>query len=315
MSQNEAKPRLILAASTGGHLAQLVRIAPSLGASDDSLWVTFDTEQSRSLLKGRRVAYVPYIAPRDFKNSFRVFREIKKIISADRLSYSEAVSTGSAIALSALFAARLAGIKTRYIESVSRTDGPSLSGRVIAASHIATLQTQHEAWADRRWHYRGTVMSSYTAERVREKVAHPKLFITLGTIRPYRFDAMVDGIIATGLCDINTVWQLGCTTRNDLPGTVHETLNDTEFTAAIESSDLVITHSGVGTILKLLDRGKYPVVVPRRKANAEHVDNHQDQIARLIQDNEIGLSMNADAIDATAILDATAYSVSSREAN
>jgi hypothetical protein len=45
--------KLLLVASTGGHLAQLVRLAPGLGASPSSLWVTFDSVQSRSLLAAR----------------------------------------------------------------------------------------------------------------------------------------------------------------------------------------------------------------------------------------------------------------------
>ena len=61
--------RHLLAASTGGHLAQLCKWSATLGSSDDSLWVTFDTPQSRSLLDGRRVMHVPYIEPRDYRNA------------------------------------------------------------------------------------------------------------------------------------------------------------------------------------------------------------------------------------------------------
>ena len=44
--------KLLLCASTGGHLWQLDRIARAFDVSDDSLWVTFDTDQTRSLLEG-----------------------------------------------------------------------------------------------------------------------------------------------------------------------------------------------------------------------------------------------------------------------
>lgn len=310
MSVEKDNVRLILAASTGGHLAQLVRIAPTLGASDDSLWITFDTEQSRSLLRDKRVCYVPYISPRDFRNTIIAFRRIRKAIAADKLQYKEAVSTGSAIALSALFAAKSLGISARYIESVSRTAGPSISGRVIAASRVASLQTQHAAWADHRWRYRGTVMTAYGAERVRTATEKPRLFVTLGTIKPYRFDAMIESILKTGLCDENTVWQVGCTDRSDLPGSVYTTLDDAQFTDQIERSDVVITHSGVGTILKVLDLGKYPVVVPRRKDHGEHVDNHQSQIAQLIEQRGIGARVDPEDIDQRIILDATTYLIS-----
>lgn len=55
--------RQLLVASTGGHLAQIVKWAPRIGAAEDSLWVTFESPQSESLLDGRRVLKVPYVAP------------------------------------------------------------------------------------------------------------------------------------------------------------------------------------------------------------------------------------------------------------
>ena len=74
--------KLLLAASTGGHLAQLVRLAPGLGATDDSLWVTFRTPQSESLLKGRNVLYVPYIRPRDAANVVRAYQSIRAVVKS-----------------------------------------------------------------------------------------------------------------------------------------------------------------------------------------------------------------------------------------
>lgn len=300
---------LVLAASTGGHLAQLVKLAPSLGASEDSLWITFDTEQSRSLLAGRKVLYVPYISPRDFRNIVKSFLVIRKALAEDAVPYSEAISTGSGLALAALPAARANGIAARYIESVSRTDGPSISGRVLAALRLSALQTQHRRWANRRWLYAGTVMDSYRGQSTVTVNKQPKLFVTLGTIKPYRFDAMIDAILDTGLCGPTTVWQLGSTTRIDLPGQAHQVLSDQEFTNHIVNADAVITHSGVGSILKILDLGKCPVVVPRRSVRNEHVDDHQEQIARLVQESRIGLSLEVDDINAEAIIAATAISI------
>ncbi|MCZ4560897.1 glycosyltransferase [Rhodococcus sp. IEGM 1401] len=300
---------LVLAASTGGHLAQLVKLAPSLGASEDSLWITFDTEQSRSLLAGRKVLYVPYISPRDYRNIVKSFLAIRKALAADGVPYAEAISTGSGLALAALPAARASGIATRYIESVSRTEGPSISGRVLAALRFTALQTQHRRWANHRWSYAGTVMDSYRGQPTTAVTRQPRLFVTLGTIKPYRFDAMIDAILDTGLCGPTTVWQLGCTTRTDLPGQTHKVLSDEDFTRHIVDADAVITHSGVGSILKILDLGKYPIVVPRRSGRNEHVDDHQEQIAKLVSDSGIGLSLEIGEINPESIISATAVSI------
>src|SRR5699024_2965519 len=71
-------PRLLLAASTGGHLTQLVRFARSAGVFDRATWVTFDSPQSRSLLAGQRVVWVEYIAPRDVQGVLRARRVLER---------------------------------------------------------------------------------------------------------------------------------------------------------------------------------------------------------------------------------------------
>ncbi len=297
--------RMLLAASTGGHLSQLVRLAPVIGASDDSLWITFDTPQSRSLLEGRRVLYVPYIAPRDYRAVIRAFIQIRSFLKNTDERFDEAVSTGAGLALAALPAARTVGIPVRYIESVSRTEGPSLSGRILHALRIGRLETQHERWAGGRWNFRGSVLGAFTAKDDGLENLRPKIFVTLGTIRPYRFDSAVDAVLATGLVNETTVWQLGCTKRQNLPGQVFETVDDDDFEKFIREADVVITHSGVGSILRILELGKFPVVLTRRKDRGEHVDDHQVQIAELVRNNQIAYALDVDELTREVVVDAT----------
>ncbi len=131
------------------------------------------------------------------------------------------------------------------------------------------------------------------AERIASE--RPRMFVTLGTIAPYRFDALVDGLLATGLADENTTWQLGSSPRADLPGEVHVNLGYREMQRAIADADLVVTHAGVGTVLDVLDSGKLPVVVPRRSSRGEHVDDHQTDLARHL--STAGLSATFDAME------------------
>ena len=48
----------------------------------------------------------------------------------------------------------------------------------------------------------------------------------------------------------------------------------------IRTARVVVTHAGVGSVMVSLANGKRPVVVPRRKAFAEAVDDHQLQLGR-----------------------------------
>jgi hypothetical protein len=58
----------LLVATVGGDLTQLVDIAarlPDDGNNSERVWVTHDHAQSRSLLAGESVVYVPYIGMRE----------------------------------------------------------------------------------------------------------------------------------------------------------------------------------------------------------------------------------------------------------
>jgi UDP-N-acetylglucosamine transferase subunit ALG13 len=52
--------------------------------------------------------------------------------------------------------------------------------------------------------------------------------------------------------------------------------------ARIADSNLVIAHAGAGTTLLCLEMGKTPLLVTRRKAHGEHLDDHQIPFARMM---------------------------------
>ncbi|MBP3037162.1 hypothetical protein J2M53_13000 [Arthrobacter sp. zg-ZUI100] len=269
-----------------------------MDASPDSVWVTFDTEQSRSMLEGKNIFYVPYISPRDWRGTLRAYRLLAKFLRGH--SFDAVYSTGAAVALAAFLQPRLRKVLKTYIESVSRTEGPSLTGRMVSLLPSVRLLTQHRQWANGRWKYTESILSEYvTKEDEKTDQGRPSLFVTLGTIKPYRFDSLVDAVIGTGLADENTIWQLGSTARSDLPGRVYAHLPAGEFKKAALEASVVITHAGVGTVVQLLDWGKSPVVVPREKSKNEHTDNHQFQISDLLVDRKLAVVTRAHELSAT----------------
>ncbi|MHA0286124.1 glycosyltransferase [Mycobacterium sp. C3-094] len=226
--------------------------------------------------------------------------------------FTSAMTTGAAVGLAGLGAARLHGIPSFYFESVSRVNGPSLTGRLVSLDPGVSRSCQYEHWARGGWTFRGSLFDSYVAVR-RSPVETPRLFVTLGTIRPYRFDALVDAVLDTGLANSETVWQLGVTTRRDLPGTVATQLSHDEFERCVRGADVVVTHSGVGTLMDLLDMGVYPLVVPRRARRREHVDDHQVQVAGVLKNRGIAAVIEAEHLDRTSLLQASAFTVVRRE--
>jgi UDP-N-acetylglucosamine transferase subunit ALG13 len=66
-----------------------------------------------------------------------------------------------------------------------------------------------------------------------------------------------------------------------------------EFENYLSNANAIITHGGAGTILQVFKIGKVPIVIPRRKAFGEHVNDHQvelvqafENLGRLVVANE-----------------------------
>lgn len=305
--------RHLLLASTGGHLAELERWSRVIGSDPDSLWVTCESLQGESLLEGRRVMFVPYVAPRDAVRSATAFKRIMTGIDWKAEGFSSAVSTGAAMGVVGLAAARFHRIPSFYFESVSRVNGPSLSGRLAGLDPGITRFCQYEPWAKGSWNYRRSLFDTFTTVQ-KPLVEDPRLFVTLGTIQPYRFDAVVDAVLSTGLADSRTVWQLGATTRDGLPGTSVSHLSASEFGQSCREADVVVTHAGVGTLMNLFEMGISPIVAPRRAIRHEHVDDHQSQIAGLLRSRSIGRVAEVEQIDRQTILAASGTAIRRREA-
>lgn len=294
---SEDNPRLLLLASTGGHLTQLSRFAEAAGIADHATWVTFRSPQSESLLRGKRVVWVDYIAPRDLRGTLKAYKTLEATLKPR--DFDGVVSTGAAVAIAGFLWGRKHRLRTVYIESVSRTDGPSLTGRIAKGFRLASTYTQHKPWASDAWPLADSVLQGYRrvpANNAQDLNEPLRILVTFGTIRPYRFDRLIDQILKVTTPADTIVWQLGVTSRDDLPGDVHEFMSPESLLETARNSDVIVTHSGVGTILQLLDDGISPVVVPRRQNFDEHIDDHQLQIWQLLTDTDIAHPVEADEL-------------------
>lgn len=51
-----------------------------------------------------------------------------------------------------------------------------------------------------------------------------------------------------------------------------------------KQAKVIVTHAGAGTILDVLLLGKVPIVVPRLKKFGEHIDDHQLEITKALEE-------------------------------
>jgi UDP-N-acetylglucosamine--N-acetylmuramyl-(pentapeptide) pyrophosphoryl-undecaprenol N-acetylglucosamine transferase len=287
----------LLVASTGGHLKQLHRLHRRLDGIDGPYrWATFDTPQSRSLLEGEDVDYVHFVGGRDPGNVLRNVPLADRIIR--RHGVDTIVSTGSAMALPFFALGRARGLRCHYIESAARSDGPSKTARMISRIPGVMLYAQYPAWADGRWHYRGSVFDSFAPDEAPAEAPDRlrRVVVSLGTFKDYGFERLVRRLLEILPADADVLWQTGDTDVSGLGITGHHAIPERELTAAIREADVLVAHAGVGTALAALEVGTCPVLVPRRLAEGEHVDDHQIQIARELGHRGLAVSVEADEL-------------------
>src|SRR4051812_11132945 len=155
----------LFVASSGGHLTQLHHLRPRLKSLGDVRWVTFDTPQSRSLLEGEDVVFVEHTGTRDYRHVMTNGVQAARLLRAGEVD--AVISTGAAIALSFLPLARTRGIGAHYIESATRSTGPSTTGRLLSKVPGLSLYSQHRGWARGRWDFAGSVFEGFAAQERR----------------------------------------------------------------------------------------------------------------------------------------------------
>lgn len=89
----------------------------------------------------------------------------------------------------------------------------------------------------------------------------------------------MDQYLGQGLIEEEVIAQIGNSDYIPENYEYFKFLDKNSFDALIERADLIITHSGVGSIITAINSSKPVIVFPRLAQYQEHVDNHQLDIA------------------------------------
>lgn len=279
----------VLVASAGGHLAQLLQLRDQLGVSAERcLWVTYDSRQGHELATRELVIFGHGPSTRSAGAAIRNYRLAKALF--DTVRVSRVVSTGAGIAVPFLVEAARHRIRAEYVESATWTDGPSLSGHILERVPAVSCAAQWP-WGRRGWGQAPCVFDGFALEDSEERAGgNRRVLVTLGTHSRYRFDRLVAQVARIVKDTDEVLWQLGGTAPPSEDAQVVEGLSPERFGRLVAQSDVVIGHAGTGTALQALQKGKYPILVPRRKEHGEHVDDHQLRLARRLE--QLGLALS-----------------------
>lgn len=301
---------VFLIASPGGHIDELYDLTPRLvDHATRRLWITPRTPQTAQLLTTEPTEWVPPIASRQGGRALAQFPLAMQLLRRHRPSL--VISTGAALAVPYLVASRTLGVPTHYIESATRLDGPSVTGRMMEGLRGVRLHHQGFRTPRQGWSHLGSVFDAYrpgpsVARRLRRAV------VVVGTER-YPFSRALAGVAQALPGSVEVLYQTGHTPPPDSSAAYQQWLPLDELLRSLEQADVVVTHAGVGTVLTALRLGKHPVVIPRLSELGEHVDDHQVQLARMLEAKGLATVAGRDSDLRPLLTDAAQRSIVRRD--
>ncbi|KXT76959.1 glycosyltransferase [Streptococcus sp. DD12] len=111
------------------------------------------------------------------------------------------------------------------------------------------------------------------------------IFVTVGT-HEQGFDRLVeavDRLKLEGTITDDVFIQTGYTRYTPKACRWQAFLSYDEMQEALSTADRVITHGGPASFMAVIAMGKCPLVVPRLKAEGEHVNDHQKEFLEKIE--------------------------------
>ncbi len=126
---------------------------------------------------------------------------------------------------------------------------------------------------------------------LRQKARQTKIFVTVGT-HPQQFDSLLSEVdrLAGGKKIAGKIFaQTGHSAYEPKNFAWKHFLTLDEFRENLLKADVVITHAGEGTVGECKNLGKKMIAVPRRKERSEHTNDHQLELAEVVEMKKMGL--------------------------
>lgn len=126
-ARSDRTSRVLLIASSGGHLAQLLALRSWWEPMERS-WATFDTPDVVSQLQGEEIDFVRHPTTRNVPNLLRNTAIAWRLLRTRRPDLI--VSTGAGSAIPFFVFAKVLGIDSTYIEVYDRISSRTVTGRI-----------------------------------------------------------------------------------------------------------------------------------------------------------------------------------------
>lgn len=147
--------RVLLVACSGGHLLQMIALKPAW-EDLETQWVTLEAADSKYLLDSAEVVFARGPVARNLPNFFRNLSAARRTIR--EFQPDVILSTGAALAVPYFIVGRLLGVRTVYVESFTRVNRPSLSGRMVYPLASVFFVQWPNSFRRRRALYAGSIV-------------------------------------------------------------------------------------------------------------------------------------------------------------
>lgn len=273
----------LFAASAGGHLDLLRAIAPDVVEGVDPVWVTSQTPRGERL---RRDATQVELLPEYGRSPVAA---VRNVLAAARVVIRRrprtVVTSGAGVVAPFCALARLAGARLVFVETMARVNSPSMTARLLSrlASRVVVQWPELAPALPRAEVCRPTLLENVTAG---EPNRGSGTVVAVGThTQPYtRLLEIVRRAIEDGLLPAPVRAQVGPADWSAPGAEARAYMRGEELEQAMRSAEVVVCHGGAGIMSSALAAGRKPIVVPRRAALGEHVDDHQYQLTRKLAD-------------------------------
>lgn len=115
------------------------------------------------------------------------------------------------------------------------------------------------------------------------------IFITLGS-QKFQFNRLlktVDKLVEREIIKEEVFAQIGYSDYKPVNYDYKQFLDRDEFATMEGKADIVLTHGGTGAIIGAVKKGKKVIAVARRAKYGEHVDDHQLQIIKQFENQNL----------------------------
>lgn len=114
------------------------------------------------------------------------------------------------------------------------------------------------------------------------------IFVTVGTHEQQfnRLIECIDVLKKDNIIKEEVVIQTGFSTYEPMYCTWSKLFSYQEMQKYVNDASIVITHGGPSSFIMPLQVGKIPIVVPRQQVFEEHVNDHQLEFAKAVEDRQ-----------------------------